>query len=124
MLDRIATWLEADAPARDGVNQFNMGYFIAAAKCGTVCSIAGAVVQFNQTDRGEPTYGPNDMISADIRASEILDLDFELANNLFLGQDSEYPYDVTFLEDITPAHAARCIRKLIDTGTVDWTGTR
>lgn len=123
-LTTIAEWLEAGAPHRDGVDGFDMsGWINREAACGTTCCIAGAAVEFFQCgllDHGDTYYSAG---------KRLLGLNGANAWNLFSPTSSAAStWDIqkarAFLSGITPAWAARCIRKLIATGAVDWEGTR
>lgn len=82
--------------------QFDMSDYIYTAECGTVACIAGWTYL---------TYGGcGDPYS---EARNLLGLDEDRADALFL------PYGCDW-EDITPAHAAQTLRKLAETGEVDW----
>jgi hypothetical protein len=123
----IAEWLEAGAPERDGVSGFCMESFQQERSCGTVCCIAGAANSFwsplkNQIDTRDLK---SDSYPLATRAAELLGVEFGplplqgLAWDLFMIEGDDF-----LMRRITPAWAARCIRKLIATGEVDWTGTR
>jgi hypothetical protein len=116
-LTEIAEWLEAGAPERKGVTGFDMEQFLSDRGCGTACCIAGAVVQF---DRAIPYATANEAYceggDPEDLALHLLGMDMETADELFYGRGVD-------LEDIDSAWAARCIRKLIETGRVDWLGT-
>jgi hypothetical protein len=101
-LAAIAEWLEAGAPERGGVGGFDMRYI--DGSCGTPCCIAGAALQW----WGNGRIG----ISA-----QLLDLRDQQWADLCMPAGF-------FYRDITASQAARCIRKLIATGEVDWAGTR
>jgi hypothetical protein len=108
-LAAIARWLEAGAPHKKGVIGFDMKN---VGTCGTTCCIAGAAIQF---------FGTKEEKFAEEQCSDpawrILDLHWTTANRLFEPPDfDERKYST--------AHAARVIRKLIETGVVDWDGTR
>ena len=108
-LNIIAEWLEAGAPERHGITKFDMGEWNFTTSCGTTCCIGGAAEIFF----GLPTNAPWEVLD------EALGLDEETTNDLF------FPYEVgDRWSAITPAWAARCIRKLIETGEVDWVGTQ
>lgn len=113
-LTTIAEWLEAKAPARNGVVRFNMQHFDARTECGAVCCIAGAAVHFFHPDWihlfHEQIFG---------NAAALLELDSDTADTLFFAM----PVRVQ-LGEIPTDWAARCVRKLIATGQVDWYGTR
>ncbi len=112
-LIEIAEWLEAGAPHKGNVHGFSMESFERYdPKCGTVCCIAGAANQFfGARLANDPCTGREDLSAADL-----------------LGLDGEDRYVLFFPPEgwsqITPAHAARVIRKLIATGEVDWKSTK
>lgn len=116
-LGAIARWLEAGAPEKKGVAGFDMAEF---GRCGTACCIAGTARQW---------WAPKDergLHDTDIVGAEVLGMG-EDADRLRLKDDSRadalfFPR-VDVLNRATPAWAARCIRKLIKTGEVDWQGT-
>lgn len=123
-LVEIAEWLEAGATYVKGVSRFDMTHFIERDHCGTSCCIAGAAIQF---DRKFP-YADGEVTGAHETARRILGLTFAQALALFYGEGSDCVLDpdegdINPLSRITPAWAARCIRKLIETGKVDWAGT-
>jgi len=110
----ICEWLEAGAPHKDGVDGFDMRALVRYTPCGAVCCIAGAASQFFG-GKGESFF---------IQAANLLELDCKTAERLFYafnGSPEEGRIDPA---TITPAWAARCIRKLIATGEVDWVGTQ
>lgn len=127
----ICEWLEAGAPHKDGVGGFYMpDFFRDDAECGTTACIGGAAVQWWGSDEVK-----NDLCeNLHTKRAEILGLDDNTANNLFYPDS--YPYTVDAdghftdgplqdrLEEVTPAWAARCVRKLMETGEVDWLGTQ
>jgi len=116
-LTEIAEWLEAGAPERKGVTGFDMETFLSDKGCGTACCIAGAVVQF---DRKAPYRTADEAIGAGIDpgndAAGILDIEEDMADELFYARGED-------LDRVDSAWAARCVRKLIETGRVDWRGT-
>lgn len=115
-LNIIAEWLEAGAPHKDGVDGFDMLSFIEETPCGTTCCIGGAAIQF---------FGDSDTSFPDDHAQALLGLDSDVADMLFYGGMTwDGRGEAVPLEDITPAWAARCIRKLMETGEVDWVGTQ
>ena len=133
-LTELAEWLEAGAPEKAGVVEFDMSDFInvpleyAALErahdwvpsCGTACCIAGAAVQFEQARVGREPWTPGCMRGGAImdKARGLLGLDELQAGELFVPG---YP---GAWRDIRPDYAARVIRKLIETGFVDWRGTK
>ena len=108
-LTEIAEWLEAGAPHKGAVDGFNMVDYTTETDCGTCCCIAGAANAF----AGQP-------LGSEACARGLLDLRLGQAEELFAPN---YPAPADW-GDVTPAWAARCIRKLIATGEVDWEGTR
>jgi hypothetical protein len=113
-LTTIVEWLEAGAPGRDGVAGFDMSEVSKETDCGTVCCICGAAVHWwGSTPAPEDYDGDVSMIG-----QFTLGLDFKNADALFA------PPGFIDSGKYTTAHAARCIRKLIATGAVDWEGTR
>lgn len=123
-LTTIAEWLEAGAPFRDGVDGFDMDYWCdPIAECGTACCIGGAAQQFFAPETYDDRfYGDTICNYVNWKASaETLGLSEATAQQLFYPEEfSEY----VEYSAITPAWAARCIRKLIEKGEVDWEGTR
>lgn len=110
-LTTIAEWLEAGAPRRDGVDGFDMrAWRDPFASCGTTCCIAGAAVEF---------FGNGGRDDIAYTAARLLGLEELPWMRLFIPA-----FRKARIGDITPAWAARCIRKLIATGEVDWEGTR
>ena len=105
-LEYIAQWLEAGGDARYGINGFDMRWWHnPEAECGTTCCIGGAARTW---------FG---------------DAYTSLGLSNVAGYELFYPPDMINVEyvdyrNITPAWAARCIRKYQQTGTVDWEGTR
>jgi hypothetical protein len=77
-----------------------------------MCCIAGATEQFF----GEKDYY---FSMGFVDAPELLGLERSVARELFMPE-----YWMCNPEIYTPPWAARCIRKLIKTGEVDWVGTR
>lgn len=125
-LSEIAVWLESDVKTTKGVSEFDMRGFIENPlnhQCGTCCCIAGAAIQFSRVapfaNHFEATTCQDMHESFSETAANLLGLDEVKADDLFFGRG--YGVDLT---QITPAWAARCIRKLIATGEVDWVGTR
>lgn len=107
----IAKWLEAGAKPRDGIAGFSMAEYFAENECGTTCCIAGAALAFfgDSCQPGMRSY----------RAAVLLGLDIHQADDLFFAAHAKVG-----LYAIDAPWAARCIRKLIETGKVDWRGTR
>jgi hypothetical protein len=118
-LAAIARWLEAGAPEKKGVKGFNMKEF---GGCGTACCIAGTARQW---------WAPNDERSGwhtDIVSAEVLGMEEDKLGGEYSILRNDSNADKLFFPDVpmisvTPAWAARCIRKLIATGEVDWQGT-
>lgn len=136
-LTEIAEWLERGAPERDGVKGFYMPDFFSMSTdvyydirsalrvgevnradeifrgCGTTCCIAGAAIAFYAE---HPATVVTSVYTDEIgKAAELLELDYNTAIKLFAPAFS--------MDKIHPAWAARCVRKLIAVGVVDWLGT-
>jgi hypothetical protein len=136
-LVEIAEWLEAGAPESHGVVKFGMEVFMDPAYndrpgCGTVCCIAGAVVQFESEEpfASHWQHQIRQGMKVSDHARQILELSESNADALFLAYDAQDllgdeadQLEVNPLTLIGAAWAARCIRKLIATGEVDWAGT-
>lgn len=109
----IAKWLEAGAPTKAGRNVVVQGFDMAECwketDCGTVCCIAGAAEQFLPFPKEKTGSVGRTQLGFDRPTWEALCLP---SGELRWGGV------------ITPAWAARCIRRLIATGAVDWEGTR
>lgn len=103
--------------------------------CGTACCIAGTAVmlmdptaarEFIEDARDtaighESNYGEAPFFTGLFEiATDLLELTDDQASELFTPSNVESDS----WRDITPAWAARCIRKLVATGEVDWLGTR
>lgn len=127
LLTRLAQWLETDAPHVAGIVQFDMIAFIEPYGCGTACCIAGSALQFHRAEIGLLPLNDSDEINGcpERRAAIVLGLRRDVAYGLFFGNNIGTTHiGYVPLDIIDAAHAARCIRKLMATGTVDWTGTR
>jgi hypothetical protein len=92
-------------------------------ECGTVCCIAGAIVQFELQDQlGTMAGGLHEaqtkyrkfLVDESIidTAARIADISRVMANNLFIP--------TVPLDRATPAQGAKVIRDLIETGRVTW----
>jgi hypothetical protein len=131
ILEDVALWLEAGAPHVGDVLGFNLSVGVKARydhetnTCGTVCCIAGAIVQFN-----EPV----------LKREELK----EWVDNIPWGETgNEYGYGTVFrrasrlaeisecqaLElfepsmdrsEVLPEQAAKVVRHFMETGAVDW----
>ena len=117
-LTEIAEWLEAGAPEvrEAGIVCFDMGSWssIDAERCGTICCIGGyAQERFGASVMREP--GNDDLTYK--QAGQLLGLSRFDAWNLFQPPGIEF-------EEINSSWAARTIRHLLATGTVDWNATR
>lgn len=132
-LVRVAEWLEKGAPHKttNGATVFGfsmkegvLAYDKGAQGCGTICCIAGAVVQFTQpviTDnqileqqippngRHNPGYG-----SVFANARGLCGMDFIDASKLF------EPDNVEEWGSIEAKKAAKVIRHYLKTGEVNW----
>lgn len=134
-LEKVITWLEAGAPhvkIAEGIeiDVFDMEYSVEAEHdlgdtCGTACCIAGAVCQFEMLgmdkrskDNSLPWYSSSwdDTIGVLEITTEYLGISEEDAEPLFT------PFDYGVEQEIynNPKHAAKVVRKFINTGIVDW----
>lgn len=130
-LGEIARWLEAGAPEKKGVKEFNMGRWIDGRAmeafdknvhkklpkknlCGTTCCIGGTASAWYS-----PELVSGSALHNDGRAATLLGLTKSQAADLFYARE-----DNIYLYSIKAPWAARCIRNLIKTGKVDWEGTR
>ena len=126
-LNIIAEWLEAGAPHKNGVVGFYMPVFFREDnECGTIACIGGCAVQWWGDEKLLKDYWKH---KEKENVANLLRLDVDTANALFYPDS--YPEDrdgkgplLNRLEEVTPAWAARCIRKLMETGEVDWVGTQ
>lgn len=141
-LTKLAEWLENGAPHENitfdmtttiKFKVFNPEDEHETARCGTVCCIAGAAVQFFHEDfehfvwcgirRGYVTGDANEdeyswsLVSDE--AMRLLDLPDGTAKRLFAPS-----FGAELIRFSDPAWAARTIRHLIATGEVDWQATR
>ncbi len=113
-LTKVAEWLEAGAKQIPGtdITGFNMRDFFAADHdndCGTTCCIAGFIIAASGNQNRRDGYT--------IPAQELYGLTWRQADALFFGGEIR-------LASVTPAWAARCVRKLIAANKVDWLGTQ
>lgn len=117
-LDALATWLESGAPATGGVSGFDMEIFRHDfTDCGTICCIAGTTnIWFGDGAARDETHNED----AWRQARDLLGVDSEQAQSLFYCNTMHNAFP---MKRITPDWAARCIRKLMQTGKVDWIGT-
>lgn len=146
LLTKLALWLEGGAEHKTVT--FDMGKGIefktkdmeeikaGALACRTACCLAGAAVQFfNEPDQlvrraiteelwDRATYEQLPWYMVKPEAARVLGLDVETADALFLPSVDEYIFSPGTASQISPAWAARVVRKLIKDGTVDWAGTR
>ena len=131
----IAKWLEAGAKPKCGVVKFDMSDFVWPRKqkkdgsvCGTAACIAGTACVWEHGPELGHKIATNDIGvferygGAFEEGQRILGLTYTQAMDLFYGGSSVS--GSIELSDITPKWAARCIRKLVKTGKVDWIGTR
>ncbi len=130
----IARWLERGAKAKKNVVKFDMSNGVMFQgphdatledkfSCGTACCIAGAAVMFYnkplELARESYAYAGISWTSVRAEAYKLLDLDSDRGYQLFYGIGG-----IGACSSVSPAWAARVIRKLIATGEVDWAGTR
>lgn len=119
-LTKIAEWCEAQVRKEVTHELLSMETFRSpVAHCGTAYCIAGYAVDcFYETVTGiKYSWQLNEGTST--VATQLLELPADVAHELFFAEHSEER-----LSRIDAAWAARCIRKLIATGVVDWPGTR
>ena len=123
-LEYVADWLEGEKPPLNGVGQFNIQRGVEfVPECGTVCCIAGALVQFFEPYKLEEAKEMAGYDRVGIpwqnvkrRAAALLGIDpeKEILDYLFKSGWESVPYH------IMPAHAACTLRKFLRTGKVDW----
>lgn len=143
-LERLARWLEAGAPhetikfdMREGVvlkeiKRFENGTIDGEATmaCGTSCCIAGAAVQFFNdlptmlVKHSEDAVRLKKIGWSTVRkeAEELLGLTRDQSWKLFTPATGDWGRVPEHYND--PKWAGRVIRKLIETGEVDWPGCR
>ena len=129
-LEKVITWLKVGAPhvkIAEGVeiDVFDMEYSVETNydfgdACGTACCIAGAVCQFEMLGM-DKRYKDNSLPWSDYGGvleitTEYLGISEEDADQLFV------PFDYGIEPEVynNPKHAAKVVRKFIDTGIVDW----
>lgn len=127
-LTRVAEWLEAGAPhvaaSKDRtIDGFDMEYGVNEKDgCGTACCIAGAVYQF---ERLQGAFNPSDFF-AEVQPEAIK---FLLVDPEDEGQVDELkklflPWDYFGYDSIEEfsehGRAAKVVRNVLATGTVDW----
>lgn len=127
----VADAIENEELVKQGIG-FHMNWFIQTSEkvrekdkthnfCGTVACIAGWTTllddsqgsSIHRTSTG--AVRDSSYLDAEERATEILDLDKEIAGALFFARRSNVA-----LENITPKHAVAVIRHLAATGRVAW----
>lgn len=116
-LIEVAEWLEAGAPHKGNIAGFDMSDYAVPTSCGTVCCIAGAIVEFEAMRRGiafSDMPGIAGTASAHEVAEELCELPFDTAWDLFIP-DVEKRWC-----HITPFEAAATIRRYLNTGVVSW----
>jgi hypothetical protein len=92
--------------------QFDMNEYITENECGTVACIAGWTYL---------TYGEASNIGDPHESAAIhLALDTPSGQSLFIPTSNDGLPRSTNYANITPAHAAQTLRKLAETGKVDW----
>lgn len=135
-LMRVVEWLEAGVPVVDKMVGFNMAGIIEPAgiyyavqndgseyfpECGTVCCIAGALVQFEMQDRlgqmadcDDEAYDAGFVVNNSIieTGSLLADIDGDTGIRLFIPNID--------LGRATPAEAAKVLRNFIESGKITW----
>jgi len=131
-LTNVAVWLESGGQqdSAHGIEYFDMSNSIAKRDCGAACCIAGAICLQNDLKCIEVSRN-FDGISFRRSAGEFVPAATGAASR-FLGLNS-FQHSALFYAEGTPyadrlveidaAHAARCIRKFLNTGEIDWVGT-
>ena len=130
----IAEWLESGAEPKCGVIEFDMSTFGSVLKrtpirrhiCGTAACIAGTAVMWEHgPSKGMKLIFDTSRTRAEhpgfTEGKKLLDLTHEQATKLFLAIRRSGAH--IYFAHIGPRWAARCIRKLVETGEVDWDGT-
>lgn len=138
LLEQIAAWLDDQETHRrniaDGAMIFYMGSFADKHGCGTTACVAGAAICFNNPEMFTAYLNGSLRVNGqpfmvDEAARDALGLDQEQAVALFFGrvQGVDQPATASISDGgfgvIGAPWAARCIRRLIATGIVDWHGT-
>lgn len=112
-LTKIVEWLEKQADDKYVGATLDMASFSSNdAGCGTTFCIAGYAIH-----RWSRIRNPEHHRNPDVEAALLLELNSAQVLNLFYG------YGAPCLDEIDAAWAARCVRKLIATGVVDWRRT-
>lgn len=134
-LAELAEWLEAGAPHKGTIYGFDMRFVYAELdrfigpdgvdRCGAVCCMAGAAIEFFGTSKQVREMHRNGNPDLDgRRAAKLLGISFcKQADYLFFPDESESSKPPISHKKIDAPWAARCVRKLIATGVVDWEGT-
>jgi hypothetical protein len=108
-IKKVLAWLEHPEPTQP---RFDMTYFYDEDSCGTVCCIGGYAALLSGNIDDEQLYSG---ISA-----EYLGLDTHTARQLVYARGARGAHH---LDSITREWAAACVRNLLETGEVDWSGT-
>ena len=134
-LEKVIAWLEAGAPhvkIAEGVeiDVFDMEYSVETdysfgdGYCGTACCIAGAVCQFEML--GMDRRAKDNSLAWSLMSGSgggVLEITTEY---LGISEEDAYslftPFDFCIESELynNPKHAAKVVRKFIDTGIVDW----
>lgn len=136
-LGRVAAWLEAGAPhvVEHNISEFNMQVgvsFLSEAEnqkaltnpsCGSMCCIAGAVCQFEETFKVENATNPTTINGKNVGevswrqvmnvATDLLGISDEDADALFMPNGFEH-------RTISARTASAVIRHYLATGEIDW----
>lgn len=119
----VAVWLEAGAPHKGDVAGFDLsvGVEMRDPACGTVCCIAGALVQFNEpvTEKLKAQM-ENDDYDSEYNWSTIFERGMEIAGLDDDDASALFEPDVWDRSEITPAQAALVIRHYVATDEVNW----
>lgn len=97
--------------------QFNMAVYGVAHECGTIACIAGwaAVLEGATVDKHESFHILGEWIGAHKFAAKALGINEKTSLDLFTPIDEHES-----LSDITKEQAVKTLRKLAETGEVDW----
>ena len=115
-LIEIAEWLEAGGDARGTVAGFNMSDWRNVTNCGSVCCIAGALVEFEAQRTGATVAHVLASVGGGFHQTGeyLAEMDFNSAYDLFIP-----PEELNFGR-ITPDEAAATVRGYLETGDVSW----
>ena len=114
-LELAYQWLKAGGEEPN----FNLSDWRVEADCGTVCCIGGFIDQLVCKEEGtKPPLYPRKFLDQH--------KDWERLNDLFFPLQEVEEVTDNIYEDVAgdTKWAARCVRKVLDEGVIDWVGTR